>query len=221
MYDAAYPPKTTDPLGTLDELQALGVSSARYGSCSVPGPDNVGCPYLGPKAKRPCEFPYAGKHSSEGGGPHHHGVYIRDSSTGSSNVQCMACFHYMANVWNHRSYDPPNVYEVMYNEGEEFQTKGTVEKVVKKGDGKTLIIVEPLLITGLVPKYPRPAENPLLREEAESGRLAAAFIQKNHLRRMASVMPGLAPIDPQMSESPLDNELAHAVEAQRAKKAGK
>lgn len=210
MFNAAHPVKTMDPVGTPQELVQIGISPARYASCSVPSPGNIGCPYLGPRAKRPCEMSFAGKPVEEGGGPRYGGVAIRDTSTGSSNVVEMTCYHYMAVVHNHRAYDPPNLFEWMYSEGETIHTKGSEEQVVDDGTGKKHIVVTSRLFAQKVPIFPRPKDNPVLQEEVQSGELMTKLVEKTRLRRISAAVGVMVQEEtalPPPAASALDAEL--------------
>jgi len=176
------PPKTTDPVGTLDELEAVGLDPGRYHSCSVPGQNNAGCRYLDRKTKTPCAFGYKGKHSSEGGGPHNHSVYIRNID-GTFNTFAAPCFHFMALMKQNR--DSGVIFQIVGNEGALFEEKGTTEIVETKPDGSKRTKVPDVFFKQRVPKFLRPAENPLLAEEIHSNRLIGIVSAEENLRQMA------------------------------------
>jgi hypothetical protein len=176
------PPKTTDPVGTLDELEAVGLDGGRYHSCSVPSEHSAGCRYLDRKTKTQCVFGYKAKPSAEGGGPHNHAIYQRNID-GSFNTFAAPCFHFMALMKQNR--DSGVIYEVVGNEGDPFEEKGTIEQVELKADGGKRIKVPDVLFKKRVPKFLRPMENPLLAEEIHGNRLVAIVGSEENMRRVA------------------------------------
>lgn len=83
-------PGSSRPIGTLKELQKLGINTMRNASCSRPGPDNAGCTHY------PC--PLLREMQAKGIPTPQNVAYAVVKSNGNRKMDSMPCFDYMQNM---------------------------------------------------------------------------------------------------------------------------
>lgn len=81
------------PVASLDRLKELGLSPAKYGSCSHRGNGNIGCAHF-----EMCPFDRKQFGGFKGTRPHNVGYYVRPLS-GPAKTDWMSCYQFCAGLY--------------------------------------------------------------------------------------------------------------------------
>jgi len=160
-----------DPRGTVEELEALRVNMAKYGSCARKVVEDGELVLRGCKEWKRCELPEkTGKGPKTSGlngrGPCNKGLQlIKKSATGEVKVVrvALSCFHIPGFKKRHEMND--GLVTVTASEGETIQVRGSVVRdEVVPGEGMKRF-VDDKVIPQVVPAFPRPGSHGNLAEQ--------------------------------------------------------
>lgn len=197
------------PIGTIDELEAMGLDVASYPSCSRPNrmAGVKGCDHFSI-----CPFSYKGKSFAEGGGPHRHAwEYAKGPKLDNKIVRVEGeCYSLAGRIQDIE--ENKGAVNIIANENETYEKlEGVACKSVKDVNGKVKKVVadatelnmpgvkrDDLLVTHTVKPFPRPDENQSIAQDM----FAAKIYQREMERKRdesfgkALAIPGAAtPVD--------------------------
>lgn len=158
------------PVGTVEEVIALGIDPRRVATCSYPSATNMGCPYYRPEKGITCMFPEVrDANQGKGAGPENRGFYVRRGPAGTKwQGFVMPCHLVMKNESElmHQTGKTGHAYSRFYNPGEEVKQFVRVRRhpddrpdktcaQCKKGECKKMM---DYVMTMEIKPYERPAE---------------------------------------------------------------
>lgn len=164
------PKYSVNPVGTIEELEALGLDVARFGSCAPTkgpiggAPTVMGCPFYNPKNSKSakCTLPCKNK------GPENVKVRILKSN-GKRLERAMPCYEYYRDIYPENKINGGDVSRVVgiAGEGKEltYEAKETMpEKSV--GHNNTIKVVhKPIIVSRKIEPFVRPKDNPAFAED--------------------------------------------------------
>lgn len=196
-----------NPVGTLDELEELGLSPQHYPSCSQPNrmTGNRGCNHW-----YECPMSYKGKSSSEGGGPRRHAWEIARRGKPLLRVEgeCWDIAKRISDIQDNKG-----AVRIIADEGQTYKkltgiavktfvdpTTDEVKKVVAKNGEYHLPNVkrEDMVVDFVVKPFPRPVDNTTIATDvvtAQAIRSEQERISGEAFPRALGVTGGGTPLD--------------------------